>query len=279
MRVYSLNNVDYSYNPVNFGINSHSKRLEFKKDDFFVKIYGYGSNSNWAKKIMETADSAVNFIRKNVDFESILRFITSGVREANQMPFDLNKREHTGILRTPKAGWKYGSEWSNFTLITKYGRRGRYKGYNDRLDYTLKNPVHNPYRDISLTRPKIDKQGCKYLEHGDSDNIDSALNRVNSIYDSVHEKYIVKEVSEEDLTDINSMIAEIRWILAHATPWERGSDAISNTFMRSVYKSAGIKTYPLKKGVSLDLEAYCTELKDYKKNFANYFLRKPEIVD
>ena len=89
----------------------------------------------------------------------------------------------------------------------------------------------------------------------------------------------MKEVREEDLTDINSMIAEIRWILAHATPWERGSDAISNTFMRSVYKAAGIKTYPLKKGVSLDLEAYCTELKDYKKNFANYFLRKPEIVD
>ena len=70
----------------------------------------------------------------------------------------------------------------------------------------------------------------------------------------------------------------MRWILAHTTPWERGSDAISNTFIRSIYKAAGIKTHPLKRGVSLDLEAYCTNIDEYKINFANYFTKKPELV-
>ena len=59
--------------------------------------------------------------------------------------------------------------------------------------------------------------------------------------------------------------------MAHATPWERGSDAISNVFMRVMYKSLGIKSHPLKKGISLDMEAYCTELGDYKKRFPEFF--------
>lgn len=64
----------------------------------------------------------------------------------------------------------------------------------------------------------------------------------------------------------------MRWILAHATPWERGSDAIANVLMRAMYKSVGVKSYPLAKGVSLDMEAYCTNLADYKKDSQNILL-------
>ena len=66
--------------------------------------------------------------------------------------------------------------------------------------------------------------------------------------------------------------------MAHATPWERGSDAISNIFTRAFYKSMGIKTHPSKKGVSFDLQAYCTNLADYKKDFTTYFQKAPEIA-
>ena len=84
---------------------------------------------------------------------------------------------------------------------------------------------------------------------------------------------------QSQLDDVNNDIAEIRWIMAHATPWERGSDAISNVFMRVMYKSLGIKSHPLKKGISLDMEAYCTELGDYKKRFPEFFEKPPEIVE
>ena len=77
---------------------------------------------------------------------------------------------------------------------------------------------------------------------------------------------------------INSDIAEIRWIMAHSMPWERGSDAISNVFTRALYKSMGIKSYPIKKDISLDLEAFCTPLNEYKQKFASYFEKEPEIV-
>ncbi len=280
MQISPVNNI-YN-NHINFGINLQSKKLQFKEDDFYVHIRGYGHHSGWAKKIKETADKAVKFIRENCDLESILKNITQGVTEANQLPLDLNKRLHTGILRIQRNGWRYGSEWNDFSLITRYGdpsRKNKYAIYADRLNYTIKHPLKNPYRDIGLTRPKRDADKGNFMDHAHEKFINNAFERVNSIYDIFCKKYILNEAKEEDLSDINSLIAEIRWILAHSTPWERGSDAISNTFIRSIYKAAGIKAYPLKRGVSLDLEAYCTNLDEYKNNFANYFIKKPEIVE
>ena len=88
-----------------------------------------------------------------------------------------------------------------------------------------------------------------------------------------------KKVCKDDLEDINSRIAEIRWILAHITPWLRGSDAISNIFMRSLYKAMGIKSYGLAKNTALDFEAFCTPLDKYKKDFSNFFVKKPKVIE
>jgi len=277
MQIYSVSN--NNINNLSFGINLQSKKLRFKEDDFYVRIKGYGHHSGWAKKIIETADNAVEFIRKKCNFDETLKKITLGVTEANQLPLDLSKRQHTGILRTTREGWRFGSDWSSDgSIITAYNKKNRYKSYADKFDYISKHPLNNPYR-IELTRPVIDKDFGKYLEHGGARYINTAFYYINNIYNNIYSKYIAKELKSENIDDVNNSIAEIRWILAHATPWERGSDAISNTFIRAIYKSMGVKAYPLKKGVSLDLEAYCTNLDEYKKNFASYFSKKPEIID
>ena len=281
MLISPVNSCQNKFYIPSFGINLQSKKLRFKEDDFYVRIKGYGHHSGWAKKIKETADAAVNFIREKCNFEGTLKKICTGVTEANQLPLDLDKRRHTGILRIQKEGWRHGSAWDNYSLITKYSKHNnnRYKTYTDRLDYVVKNPLKNPYKNIMLTRPVHDKDYGKYINHADAEYINNAFEHINKIYDNLYEKYISHEIKSENLNDINNSIAEIRWILAHATPWERGSDAISNTFIRAIYKAAGIKAYPLKKGVSLDLEAYCTNLTDYKENFTDYFIKKPHIVE
>lgn len=281
MKILSVNNYNYY---TNFGINLQSPKLRFKEDDFYVRIKGYGHHSGWAKKIKETADNTVFFIRKICNFEEALKQITKGVTEANQLlknPNDIDKRNHTGILRIKRDGWNSESDWNKFGLITRYKTdKNRYKSYADRFDYIIRHPLKNPYSDVGLTRPKHDSDYLgKFLDHADKKYINNAFSHIKTLYDTIYTKYIVKEANKENLEDINYMIAEIRWILAHATPWERGSDAISNTFIRAIYKAIGIKAYPLKKGVSLDLEAYCTNLDEYKKNFAAYFTKKPDIVD
>ena len=155
----------------------------------------------------------------------------------------------------------------------------RYNTYADRLDYRLKFPLINPYSDISLTRPTKDMSKGNFINHADHKYINNAFLHIKVLYNDLYSKYVKNEIKKENLNDVNYSIAEIRWILAHATPWERGSDAISNTFIRSMYKSMGIKTFPLKKGVSLDLEAYCTNLDEYQQNFSSYFTKQPQIIE
>ena len=117
------------------------------------------------------------------------------------------------------------------------------------------------------------------LFHGMSENINFALDYVFKLSKNIVPKYIIQDVKPQNLQEINETMAEIRWILAHSTPWIRGSDAISNIFMRTMYKAIGVKTYPIKKGISLDLEAYCTNLDEYKKLFPSYFDNPPKIIE
>ena len=88
-----------------------------------------------------------------------------------------------------------------------------------------------------------------------------------------------KDVKQADLNEIIDVVAEIRWVLAHATPWLRGSDAISNVFMRAMFKAVGVKAYPPVKNVSFDLEAYCQNLDEYKANFNSFFEKPLEVIE
>ena len=272
-----INNTNQNYNCI-FLANINSPKLNFSQKDFFVRIRGYGKNPFWADKTKATADTATNLIRKNTSFENILKIITTGIRNANKLVTDIQKSMHSGILRTEREGWLHGSWWDNYTLCTNYSHTARYKLYKDRLDNTIKKPLHNPYKNIQLTIPVIDKKE-HFLLHADSNYVNNALNLVSKKYSNFKQKFNSENVNQSQLNEINDNIAEIRWILAHSTPWERGSDAISNVLMRAMYKSIGIKSYPLKKNISLDLEAFCTELEDYKKNFSNYFELPPKIID
>ena len=53
--------------------------------------------------------------------------------------------------------------------------------------------------------------------------------------------------------------------------YSRGSNGIADIFMRSMYKELGIDMPALKPGVSLDLEAFCLDLNDYKKKWRSFF--------
>ena len=264
----------------NFKANISSPVLRYTNEDFFISIRGYGKNTEWAKTIKQTADTAVNLTRKKCGFDNIIRFITAGVIKANNLLLDRNKKCHTGILRTEREGYKYGSDWnwSNGFLVTGYENISKYKTYKSRLDQTIQNSLKKPYQNMDLTVPVKSDSG-NFLKHGDSEKVNSSLNIVKELFDKLIEKYDPAKVTEKDLANINNTIAEIRWIMAHSTPWERGSDAISNVFMRVLYKTFGIKTYPSAKGISFDMEAFCTNLNEYKQNFPNFFVKPPSVIE
>ena len=123
-----------------FQANINSCKLNFNSADFYVRIRGYGKDTDWAKKIVETADVAVKMIRKDTFIENILRFITTGVVKANSLSRDINKVKHTGILRCEREHWRSGSDWTGRELATNYSSIPRYSVYNDRFDDTFFHP-------------------------------------------------------------------------------------------------------------------------------------------
>lgn len=268
-------NISPVNNSQTFGANLNSSKLNFSKKDFYVQIEGYGKNKRWAREIIQTADISVDFIRYHYDFEKVLRSIAFGVRRANKFTSDDVKIAHTSVLRIERDGWRGPTKWKDFDLCTNYDG-GRYKTYAKRLDRIIGNPLKNPYSDIDLTVPIVEGDES-FLHHGKKEVIGNVFNHLSEIYKDFS-KFTKIDVQQEHLPKINDQIATMRWILAHSTPWERGSDAIANVLMRAMYKSVGIKSYPLAKGVSLDMEAYCTNLADYKKNFTNYFAKPPEVI-
>lgn len=270
MLVNRINNIS---NSMYFGVNLKSPKLNYSNDDFFIKIKGYGRNEFWAEKVKATADTAVNLIRKETSAENVLKYVTAGVRNANMESSNVYKRENTGVLRVNRDGWK--SSPNAVLAYTPY-YLDRYAAYSDRLHEVYWQPLKNPFTTkLGMTRPYNEFE----LQHSNPLYINNALNHIFNLCKKVYPKFIKQEITQSDMPELNETIAEIRWVLAHSTPWKRGSDAISNVFMRALYKSVGVKSYPVKKSTSLDMEAYCTELSEYKKNFVNYFEKPPEIVE
>ncbi len=264
---------------VSFCSNPKSHFLEFTFNDFFVNIKGYGKDQHWARNVRQLADKATEKIKTSETSDEVLIYIADGIRNANNSCFDIRKKEHSGILRTTRTGYGKAGNWRGQKIITKI--TNQYKSYEDKLMPIYYKPLKNPFNDISLTKVEYDKHNVNIeLVHGDDTKINNALDRVGGKFFNLKKDYISNpdNVTKNTLPEINSDVAEIRWIMAHSMPWERGSDAISNVFMRSLYKSMGIKTYPIKEGISLDMEAFCTPLGDYKKNFTNYFEIEPNVM-
>lgn len=281
MNITAYNTQIYPNN-YSFKSNPNSPKLIFKNTDFFINIKGYGKDLNWAEKIIAVTDKAAKSMRQNMNFDKILARIALEVRKI-KAHYSYDCINHSGVLRTNRKGYGTSGKWDD--LLTPYFKPASpscspYILYKSRFDKLKDSPLETQYEGVSLTRME---NYCEdsIMAHGDSNKINSALDIVGQIYRGIHEKYIShpQNVTKSCLQEINSKIAEIRWILAHATPWERGSDSISNSLMRAIYKSMGIKTYPAAKGVSFDLQAYCTELEDYKRNFANYFSKPPKVID
>ena len=80
-----------------------------------------------------------------------------------------------------------------------------------------------------------------------------------------------ESLTKDEIKMANQKIAEMYFLMANIMPWERGSNGITDIFMRSVYKSLGIEQPALKHGVSLDLEAFTMDMDEYVKKWDTFF--------
>ncbi len=293
------------------------KKIEVETQNFFIKIPGYGQNNDWANEMAEITESASHMLREGATFDEAMAYIAASARDLalkGKVNLALEKEDRYmcqvyGIVRGQKDNYMSDVNYENRGAITPFDEGTKYYAYADKFRKCYSpNELKNPYAGrIELTRVFPDGtypiEASKYNpsnpEHVKIVNPDGStsyyeiresmihpkgkygvegLNIAEELHNKLVDKFKNKTITSKDLDEINETVAEIHWVLAHTMPWGRGSDAIANSYVKAVYQSLGIKTYPPKEGVSFDLEAFCTELDDYKKNYKKLYEKDPEIV-
>ena len=238
----------------------------------------YGKNIQWASEINQIAENADVLIRNGATFDEVINNIASdykGYDEATQLAsnskFDsTDRRLYSGQYRgnwESQRGFDHGAS-------TPFGP-DLYGSYYDRFKNLLGVNRQSPYSDVKLTQfGHITRGDC--MLHPINDVVNPGMRHINERFDEL-KPFINKVQNGEPLTPrerviVDDKISEMYYIMANVMPWARGSNGISDIFMRSLYKSLNIDKPALAHGVSLDLEAFCYSLDEYKARWNTFFV-------
>ena len=96
------------------------------------------------------------------------------------------------------------------------------------------------------------------------------MNKNLKLVDKVYNDF--KNIENPTKKDVDETSAKIHWLISQECPYVKGNDSIANVLVRALYHSNKIPQMPVKKGCSLDFEAFYRSLKDYIKNFCSFFV-------
>lgn len=261
--------------------------IKQKPQNFFIKIYGYGRNMDWARYMAESCNYAALMIKNHAKFEDVMDLISQDVSNCSflnvESAIDFEKALNAGVLRT--------EEGISTCLLTSFDLSGiKYGAYGKRYvekaikaskntvakEFSVKIPEQYP--DFVPTKiyyhPRM--SGGKLIHR--SSGVKATLGYSREIYNDIVENYLGKKLTKKDLNEINKKIATMHWLLVHSVPYLRGSDAIINVFVKSLYCALGIELSGPREGISFDLEAFCTELKDYVKEYPKLYESEPKYA-
>lgn len=104
------------------------------------------------------------------------------------------------------------------------------------------------------------------------------LDYCEKVYVNLIKNYTLDKPNKENTKVINRQIATLHWLLSHSMPYMRGSDVISNTFIKALYSALGFQTAVPKDGISFHPEAFCTELDEYVEKYPSLYENPPKYV-
>lgn len=241
----------------------------------------YGKNIAWASEMNMFSDVAAARISNGEGFRGVIDGIASDYRS-----YDVAKTldSNTGIDDRRKYSGEYRGYNNDNGATTPFNATGSYSEYNDRFTKMLQqaeagNPRVSPYPDVELTDFGVTNRG-NCMIHPKSRTVEPGMNHIQDRFDELKPLFEKvkngKNLTPEEIKMANDKIAESYYLMANIMPWARGSNGISDIYMRSMYKALGIDQPALKKGVSLDLEAFCMSLDDYKAQWNSFF--EPQVV-
>ena len=243
---------------------------------FFINMYGYGLNKIWAQNMRDLLYVISEDISLGLNFDFILENIEKGINRINSSKKD--KSSIYGIKR---------KRYHNFAMDTKQRGREYVERYSKKCQQNGKH-----VDDEFVYSPKANKN----YENANTCTITTAVSPFFEpsiyIFQDSAEKYTISNLSlvkkefnklraiENPTTEeVLRSCAIIQWLIAQETPYQRGSDSVANVLTKAIMHANNIYISPLKEGVSLDFEAFDTDLDDYIERYPNFFEVRPYKIE
>ncbi len=247
----------------------------FSGDEFFIDMKGYGKNKNWQKKMEQATYDASNQITCGMPFDSILKYCEHRVNKINLYMQDLNFG--FGVRRKGMHCFRLNPKLRGAEYYDRYHKKASEKGdYDDQileLTYSPKSNDEYPKANTCtivvselFTQPKPNIVVI-------NDSIED--NEISNLALAKEEYQKLKKIKNPSCDDVMRSCAIIQWLIAQETPYYRGSDSIANLLTKSIMHANRIHISPVKSGISLDFEAFDTDLDEYIENYPNFFKERP----
>lgn len=252
----------------------------FQESKFFSRVstceMAYGKNFEFARMMNELSGKTSESISKGKSFKDILTQIAKGYSEETKINTKLtNKIGKSGMYRGSytephhyiEGVGRVDSYTTNYFSLSGDG----YVEYIKRFEGPLQRT--SPYKDFTLTEIQHSDRLMHHPYHEQvARNMDIISERYKIFQDLVKAYNKTGKLTVEQRVQADDIISEIYYLMANTCPFKRGSNGISDVLMRSQYSALGINMPHVKSGVGLDLEAFCFELGDYKKNWRAFFV-------
>ena len=255
--------LNFSHKPVNIET--------ITPEVYFVDMYGYGRNMQWAKQMTELAKNTSKLIRNKARFDDVLSNLCHETQK-------INNNNCYGILRYSPHG---------FDIMNIKQRRG-IEYFDKFVDILNKHKTYyyNPKSNSEYpdaTTCTISKLGTDLdaeiiiIDYGIfRDPMGTPLYGAISNLEFAKEEYEkLLQIKNPSLNQINKSCATIHWLIAQETPWKRGSDSIARLLTTSIYAAYNVKVFPPKTGISFDFEAFGSDLNEYIKKYPDLFTQRP----
>ncbi len=252
---------------------------------FFIRMKGYRKNYDWAEKMVEATHKVSDMIKSKTHFFDLLDcYICERISEINHsFLFGEKRTANSGYFRGAmmKKGddcWKGSIEYFN-----KYKQKLQGIDSNDNPRFVPKSNQNYPEANVCRITYEdnvfsgIDKN--KIIIHYGW--IDDDYNFIENSNLKLCQKAYTELLSKENPTEkeILETCATIQWLIAQECPFKRGNDSIANLLAKSIMHCYNLRISPIKEGVSLDFEAFYSNLDDYIKNYPNFFEKYPKKLD
>lgn len=241
--------------------NAESSRQVLKPNVHYIKMAFYGERETWANSMSNLVYYTSMLMDKDTDFFTILSAIEKEINCINR-----NSNTGYGKLRTTQE---------HFFNINPAGRGREYfsrylKKSRNRLVYKPKsNEEYKNANTLSIIAAnnsgELYDNLCLHYSKPGGKNIELAKKE--------YEKF--KNIKNPSIDDINRTVATIRWLIAQENPYKRGNDSIASVFTKAIYHNNYVEISPLKEGISLDFEAFDTDLDEYIEKYPTFFEKEP----